>query len=263
MNFTNIKKVCLKEIKESIHDEQFKQMILMFFIFPLFIIILSLLLSKGPISKGGIWGLYGIAFIYAIISLMVQDKFLNVILLNKFQALLTLPMSIKDIFIGKYLSIIILVSIYFIILNIILNLIFSCLHGRVDLNLISLILSVFLFIIFSIYFAICSLLLLKHKIKVIYTIFQLVPLSVFALLMGAFITLIQKMNSNSYQLLNFTESLKNLTYSFSNTSNVIVSNQIFWISIEGIILVGGIIILIMLSISIYLLNSLNKEKIMK
>jgi hypothetical protein len=192
-------------------------------------------------------------------AFIAPAKFNNEIMLDKLQPLIPLPMSLKEIFLGKYLSIVILSFFYIVIVSVISKLIsLFFFYGTLRLNLILIISSMLLFIILQIYFAINALLSLKYKNKYITIIFQFASFIIIILLIifGIISGIILK-NNEFFNLLN-----QNIIS--SNVSTNILSaipDHIFWLILSGIGLISGIIIVILLSIMIYLLNNLNKEKI--
>jgi hypothetical protein len=260
MNFNNIKKICLKELKESLYGNEIKMMIINL-ITPL---IFFIIYSKSIGTTGGIVNhfeeFFAVIFLIIMITTLIKYKFTDEIFLGRFQSLIPLPMSLKEIFLGKYLSIIILSFFYIIMLIIILKLISLFFYGTLSLDLILTITSLLLFIIIQIYFVISVLLSLKYKSKYIVTIFKFAPFIIFGILIMCVFIYTEKTG------LLTNESFKSLNQSMPspNVSTNILSalpDHVYWLILSGFGLIVGIIILILLSIMIYLLNKLDKEKI--
>ncbi|MDR2544534.1 MAG: ABC-2 transporter permease [Methanobrevibacter sp.] len=219
MNFNNIKKICLKELKESMANNNFKRIYFILLIFiPLF----------NFMNKDFSLAVFLLASFF-IILVFVSNKFYNEILLGRFSQLLALPMSLKEIFLGKYLSIGILVSFYF-IWNIFVSILIFFIDNTINIDLI--VISILFLPIIFLYFSIDSLLYLKYKNRLIREIFNMIPLIIFI----------------------FTFSSNKIDIAFVLNSIKYVQTKIIPIEIA--------IIVVLLPVMIFLLNRLNKEKIL-
>ncbi|GAA5819339.1 MAG: hypothetical protein CfClM3_1327 [Methanobrevibacter sp. CfCl-M3] len=218
MNFDNIKKICLKELKESMANNSFKRI---YFILLIFIPLFNFMEKDFSL----------VVFLLAsffIILVLVSNKFYNEILLGRFSHLLALPMSLKEIFLGKYLSIGILVSFYF-IWNIFVSILIFFIDNTINMDLI--VISI-LFLPIILYFSIDSLLYLKYKNRLIREIFNMIPLIIFI-----------------------------FTFSSNKIDIAFVLNLIKYVQ-TNIIPIEIVIIVVLLPVMIFLLNTLNKENIL-
>ncbi|GAA5819340.1 MAG: conserved hypothetical protein [Methanobrevibacter sp. CfCl-M3] len=254
MNFTNTKKICLKELKESLQDNRIN-------VIPLGIIffIIFAMSSKSIDDVFNTAELILVFYSMGVTSSLIKLGLIDQLLLGKFSSLLALPMSLKEIFLGKYLAITILSFFSMIIGILIFKIAFLLLYGRMSLNLILISVSFLLFVIIQIYFAISALLSLKYKSRTLGILIRLAPFILFIITLACGFLYMQKTglldNLEFFNSLNQTAQSSNV----SSSMNLILSNPLFWIIGGGL---SGIIILILLFIMLYLLNRLNKEKIL-
>ncbi|MDR1820127.1 MAG: ABC transporter permease [Methanobrevibacter sp.] len=256
MNFTNIRKICLKELKESLYDHMITQMPLLMVGFLITFIFFSK--SNGDILNNG--EIMGFSYSIGMPILLIKYRLTDEVSLGKFQSLLSLPMSLKEIFLGKWLAIAIL-SFFYTVLTIFMFKIASLLlYGTINLDLILIIPFFLLFVIIQIYFAISVLLSLKYKSRTLGLLIRFAPfiLSIIAIACG--FLYMQRTgllnNPEFFNSLNQTAQPPNV----SNSMNSILLNPLFWLF--GMVGLSGIIILILSFTMLYLLNRLNKEKIL-
>ncbi|MDR2623559.1 MAG: hypothetical protein LBC39_03150 [Methanobrevibacter sp.] len=112
MILNNVKKICFKEMKESLSDKQFITTILFYVILNLVVPILMVFMNDDvsnfmdtSLGKMLIIIFIGYGF-YLMFYISINHKFMNDSLLNTFYPLLPLPMSLKEICLGKLLSIV-------------------------------------------------------------------------------------------------------------------------------------------------------------
>ncbi|MDR2544533.1 MAG: hypothetical protein LBD03_03145 [Methanobrevibacter sp.] len=255
MNFTNIRKICLKELKESLQDNRIN-------VIPLGIIFF-IIFAMSSKSIGDVFNIGELISVFCSVGItnsLIKLGLIDELLLGKFSSLLALPMSLKEIFLGKYLAITIL-SFFSTIIGILIFKIASLLlYGRMSLNLILISVSFLLFVIIQIYFAISALLSLKYKSRALGILIRLAPFILFIITLACGFLYMQRTglldNPEFFNSLNQTAQPSNVS---SSTNLIILSNPLFWIIGGGL---SGIIILILLFIMLYLLNRLNKEKIL-
>ncbi|MDR2624026.1 MAG: hypothetical protein LBC39_05590 [Methanobrevibacter sp.] len=173
MILENVKKIFLKEMKESLNDRQIMKTILLYVIIG---VIISLVLNFTDndqhlknvyICKVVMLGLMGYLF-YLLFSMLVSNGFMNDSIENIFNPLLSLPMSLKEICLGKLLAIT-STSYPFTVLLLMITSIFYYLLGTFNIMQSS---SMFFFVLFLLiplivitYYSVCVWLYLLFKNK--------------------------------------------------------------------------------------------------
>ncbi|GAA5819878.1 MAG: conserved hypothetical protein [Methanobrevibacter sp. CfCl-M3] len=128
MNFNKIKTICKKEMKETLRNKMYLASFVFNFILVIAILIMMFrsLPSEGIKLVGNIMIIVLPSFAMVIISLtIIQEKFWNDKISFKLENMLTLPISIKEIWLGKILSIIGLSYPYSVFLSMLLTVIFT------------------------------------------------------------------------------------------------------------------------------------------
>jgi hypothetical protein len=106
MNLETVKIIFKKEFKENIDLKYMKRMLIFLFGFPIYILIFGAKTGKyGGSELGYVMSLISGLLFYAFSSQYLQRKFFEVKMMNGFQPLLALPITLKEIWFGKILSI--------------------------------------------------------------------------------------------------------------------------------------------------------------
>ncbi|MDR2545320.1 MAG: hypothetical protein LBD03_07275 [Methanobrevibacter sp.] len=171
--FANVKKFFLKEVKEALNDKQLMKTLLIYFAIG---ILISLVITFSDndqnlrniyLCKIIILGFMGYLF-YLIFNMMVTNRFMNDSIENMFNPLLSLPISLKEVCLGKLLAVI-CISYPLTILTLIIISTFYYLLGIFNITQSS---SMFFFILFLLipliittYYSLCVWLYLLFKNK--------------------------------------------------------------------------------------------------
>ncbi|MDR1819878.1 MAG: hypothetical protein LBR15_06475 [Methanobrevibacter sp.] len=105
-----IKIVLLKELKESYQDKKTLRFLVFSFIFSLVIYILSVLIHPNSTQSTLTYSQFIMMAIFALFYMnnvnlkLITEKFYNEMLFNNFQSMFTLPIKVKDMILGKILS---------------------------------------------------------------------------------------------------------------------------------------------------------------
>ncbi|MDR2873561.1 MAG: hypothetical protein LBV42_02270 [Methanobrevibacter sp.] len=104
MNLKTVKTIFKKEFKEDIDLKYMKKTLFILFFFPIIILIVGTSEYRGN-ELGNILSLFPIMLFYSFSIQPLQRKFFEVKMMNGFQPLLALPITLKEIWFGKILSI--------------------------------------------------------------------------------------------------------------------------------------------------------------
>lgn len=231
-----IKIVFLKELKETIKDRKFiLSTVINITIFSLMGFGIDYSIGVGSKSIAGV-----IIILYPLLSMwilsfpFIQEKFWNVKIVNGFQSLLTLPITIREIWTGKIASIFILSYPSTALIAIILTIAYNLSMGENPLISIPLTIWIFIFILgpslIMVYNLIASWIALRFDNPRIIDILQYTTVIIFIF---AFIG---------------TKSLTNLFYYFNFTD---------WEMVIGVILIIGVVSFIINQLT----KNLKKENI--
>jgi hypothetical protein len=222
MNFNNIKKIWLRETREMMNSDKFRIA---------YLIILLIDITFSFISAY-FFTVIIIFISFCMINYFIQDKIDNTLILGEFKPLIVSPIGFKEIFAGKYLSILI-ITLFYALLSIIGSCLTFFLHDMLNPKLV--IILFFSLILLFLYLTITSLFSLKYKNIILKRILLTIPW-----ILIFFSGLLMDNHLDEFYILSLI--------------SFIISN---------IVIIETVIILIMLIILIYLLNTLNKENIIK
>jgi len=120
MNIDTVKIIFKKELKESIDLKYMKKMLFILFLVPILILFMNTTGNSQNDSFYSLIPIFSGFFFYCFASQLLQRKFFEVKALNGFQPLLVLPITLREIWAGKFLSILTVSYLFILIMDILI-----------------------------------------------------------------------------------------------------------------------------------------------